>query len=74
LSGKFGGETTYPASGGWFGGRKFVKERINVVRSYAALGQLRKYGQDVRRFVRAEKRKWGQQALTVESDGHLYFK
>lgn len=50
-----------------------MSEPINVVKAYGTGKQLMKYRRDVLKLARVEKKKWGQEAVSIESDSRLKF-
>lgn len=75
LRARFGGETTVFGSGTWFSSKrqKLIREPIAIVQSYAPVSALKRYRSQLRDFTKAEKRKWGQESLSVAQDRRLYF-
>jgi len=74
MAGEYGGDTATRGTGDYLSrAHKLVREPVEIVKSFTTAHKLHDTARDVKRFVKSERRKWGQESIGVERDGHFYF-
>ena len=75
MSKLFGGYTSVKATGGWFQTKKgrLIKEPVFKITSFSKRADFKKAKPDFSKYVRNKAKEWGQDVLSVEYEGDLYW-